>query len=205
LVSPPPRVALHGAPYTPPAGKIDLFVLGGSLGARVFSDIVPAALAGLPEHIRARLHVTQQCRQEDVFRVQAAYAASGIDAELAPFFAEVAAKYAAAHLVISRAGASSCAEIATIGRPAILVPLPGAIDDHQMANASALVRAGAAIVVPQAEFSSDVLTQILIEHLSDPALLIREAVAAAALGRPNAAADLADMLEALMIKGEAVQ
>jgi UDP-N-acetylglucosamine--N-acetylmuramyl-(pentapeptide) pyrophosphoryl-undecaprenol N-acetylglucosamine transferase len=201
----PALVALHGAPYTPPAGKIDLFVLGGSLGARVFSDIVPAALAGLPEHIRARLHVTQQCRQEDVFRVQAAYAASGIDAELAPFFAEVAAKYAAAHLVISRAGASSCAEIATIGRPAILVPLPGAIDDHQMANASALVRAGAAIVVPQAEFSSDVLTQILIEHLSDPALLIREAVAAAALGRPNAAADLADMLEALMIKGEAVQ
>jgi UDP-N-acetylglucosamine--N-acetylmuramyl-(pentapeptide) pyrophosphoryl-undecaprenol N-acetylglucosamine transferase len=200
----PALAALHGAPYARPAGAIEIFVLGGSLGARVFSDIVPAALAALPQELKARLHVTQQCRQEDASRVQHAYAACGIDAELAAFFHDVASRYAASHLVISRAGASSCAEIATIGRPAILVPLPGAIDDHQMANAQALAQAGAATVIRQSEFSPHALTNVLIQKLADPALLAREAQSAAGIGRPHAAADLADMLEALMTKGEAV-
>ncbi len=201
----PAMAALHGALYTPPSGQIELFVLGGSLGARIFSDVVPAALAALPHHIRSRLHVTQQCRQEDFSRVQQAYTASSIDAELAPFFNDVASRYAASHLVISRAGASSCAEIATIGRPAILVPLPGAIDDHQMANAEALAQSGAAIVVRQPDFTAEALKNILIQKLADPALLTREAQAAASIGRPRAAAELADMLEKRMTKGEAVR
>jgi UDP-N-acetylglucosamine--N-acetylmuramyl-(pentapeptide) pyrophosphoryl-undecaprenol N-acetylglucosamine transferase len=201
----PAIAALHGALYVPPDKSIEIFVLGGSLGARIFSDIVPAALAALPHAIGAHLHVTQQCRQEDLSRVQQAYAASGIAAELAPFFQDVAGTYAAAHLVISRAGASSCAEIAVIGRPAILIPLPGAIDDHQMANAGALAEAGAAIVIRQSDFSAEALTKILIQKLTDPALLAREAQAAAGIGRPRAAADLADMLENLMSKREAVR
>jgi UDP-N-acetylglucosamine--N-acetylmuramyl-(pentapeptide) pyrophosphoryl-undecaprenol N-acetylglucosamine transferase len=201
----PALAALHGVPYAPPSEKIEIFVLGGSLGARVFSDIVPTAFAALPYAVRARLHVTQQCRQEDIFRVQQAYAAASIDAELAPFFQDVAARYAASHLVISRAGASSCAEIAAAGRPAILVPLPGAIDDHQTANAQALAQAGAATVIRQSDFSPEALTAILIQKLPDPALLAREAAAAASIGRPRAAADLADMLEALMVKRESVR
>jgi UDP-N-acetylglucosamine--N-acetylmuramyl-(pentapeptide) pyrophosphoryl-undecaprenol N-acetylglucosamine transferase len=200
----PALAALHGTPYTPPTGTIEVLVLGGSLGARIFSDIVPGALAALPEQFRARLHVVQQCRKEDVARVSSAYAASGITADLAPFFDDVAARYAASHLVISRAGASSCAEIAVIGRPAILVPLPGAIDDHQMANAASLAEAGAAIVLRQPDFTIKGLAQILTAQFSDAGLLAREAAAAAAIGRPHAAADLADMLEALMTGSEAV-
>ena len=200
----PALAALHGSPYTPPTGTIEVLVLGGSLGARIFSDVVPGALAALPEKLRTRLHVVQQCRKEDLLRAQAAYAAAGIGAELAPFFDDVAARYATAHLVISRAGASSCAEIAAVGRPAILVPLPGAIDDHQMANAASLADSGAAIVLRQSDFTEATLVHILIAQLSDSGLLAREAAAAAAIGRPRAAADLADMLEALMMGREAV-
>ena len=200
----PALAALYGSPYTPPTGTIEVLVLGGSLGARVFSDIVPVALAALPENLRVRLHVVQQCRREDVERVLSAYAASAIAAELAPFFDDVAARYAASHLVISRAGASSCAEIAAVGRPAILVPLPGAIDDHQQANAAALAEAGAAIVLRQPDFTPVALTKILTEQFSDPDLLALEAASAASIGRPRAAADLADMLESLMTGGEAV-
>jgi UDP-N-acetylglucosamine--N-acetylmuramyl-(pentapeptide) pyrophosphoryl-undecaprenol N-acetylglucosamine transferase len=200
----PALATLRGTPYAPPAQTIELLVLGGSLGARIFSDIVPVALTALPENLRRRLHVVQQCRKEDLSRAQTTYAASGITAELATFFDDIGAKYAASHLVISRAGASSCAEIATIGRPAILVPLPGAIDDHQMANASVLADAGAVIVLRQADFTAAALTRLLSEQLSDTDLLAREAAAAASIGRPRAAADLADMLEALMTGGEAV-
>ena len=139
----------RGAPYAPPTGTLRLLVLGGSLGARVFSDVVPPALAALPEALRARLAVAQQCRAEDLDRVRAAYAAAGIAAELATFFPDVAEQLAAAHLVIARAGASTVAELAVAGRPAILVPLPGAIDDHQTANARALAEAGGAWVMPQ--------------------------------------------------------
>jgi UDP-N-acetylglucosamine--N-acetylmuramyl-(pentapeptide) pyrophosphoryl-undecaprenol N-acetylglucosamine transferase len=132
--------ALAGRGYVPPqpGAPIRLLVLGGALGARVLSTVVPPALAGLPAALRARLSVVQQCREADLAAVRAVYAAAGIAAELAPFFADVAARLAGAHLLISRAGASSVAEIAAIGRPAVLVPLPGAIDDHQSANARAL-------------------------------------------------------------------
>ena len=190
----PAIAALHGEPYTPPAEKIALFVIGGSLGARVFSDIVPAALAALPDDIKGRLTVTQQCRQEDFSRVQAAYAAAGIEANLAPFFQDVAARYAAAHLVISRAGASSCAEIATIGRPVILVPLPGAIDDHQTANARALT---GAVVIRQTDFTADRLSGELRELFANPEKLATGAQLAAKAAHKNAAGSLADVVERL--------
>ncbi len=128
------------APLAQPADRIRLLVLGGSLGARVFSDVVPVALTSLPVSLRNRLSVVQQCRAEDLERVRGAYLEAGVAAELSVFFPDVAERLAAAHLVIARAGASTVAELAVAGRPAILVPLPGAIDDHQSANARALAR-----------------------------------------------------------------
>ncbi len=121
----PAIAALTTLPYVPPRRSLRLLVLGGSLGARVFSDVVPAAVAALPSELRARLSVVQQCRAEDLARVRAAYDAAGIAAELSAFFPDVAEKLAEAHLVIARAGASTVAELAVAGRPAILVPLPG--------------------------------------------------------------------------------
>jgi UDP-N-acetylglucosamine--N-acetylmuramyl-(pentapeptide) pyrophosphoryl-undecaprenol N-acetylglucosamine transferase len=176
-------------------GSIRLLVLGGSLGARVFSDIVPGALAKLPEAVRARLSVTQQCRAEDLDRVRASYAASGIAAELAPFFPDVADRLRTAHLVIARAGASTVAELAIAGRPAILVPLPGAIDDHQTANARALATVGGAWVVPQPEFTIAALAGRLTNLLPDPGALAQAAVNARLVARPGAAAALADVVE----------
>ena len=167
------------------------------MGARVFSDVVPPALALLPEGLRGRLDVVQQCRAEDIERVRAGYAAGGIAAELAPFFTDVARRLAAAHLVISRAGASSVAELAVAGRPSVLVPLPGAIDDHQSANARALADAGGAWVMAQAGLTPPVLAEKLNQVLADPAGLARAAARAAECGRPDAAERLADAVERL--------
>ena len=135
----PYRAAAAGEPFR-------LLVFGGSQGAQFFSDAVPAAIAALPEAQRARLHVTQQARAEDASRVKAAYAELGVEAEVSPFFTDMAARIAAAHLVISRSGASTVSEIAVIGRPALLVPYPHALDHDQAANAAALAAAGGAEV-----------------------------------------------------------
>ena len=196
----PAIAALAGAPYLPPdaAGPVRLLVLGGSLGARVLAEVVPGALIALPPALRALLSVVQQCRAEDLERVRTAYAGAGIDAELAPFFADVAARLAAAHLVISRAGASSVAELAVAGRPAILVPLPGAIDDHQSANANALVRAGGAEAIAQPGFTPAHLAERLAGWLGDPARLAAAAAAAGGIARADAAARLADLVEGFM-------
>lgn len=196
-----PAVAmLAGTPYAPPepGGALEILVLGGSLGARVMSDIVPGALALLPADLRARLRLAQQCRAEDLGRVQSAYRQSGIAADLAPFIADLPARLAAAHLVIARAGASTTAELAAAGRPALLVPLPSAIDDHQTANASALEAAGGAIVMAQAGLSEVLLAASLAALLADPARLARMAAAAASLGQPRAAAALADLTESVL-------
>ncbi len=190
--------ALAERPYQAPTDRIEILVLGGSLGARVFSDVVPGALASLPGAVRRRLHVVQQCRLEDIVRVRGAYKSAGIEADLAPFFTGVADRLAVAHVLIARAGASTCAEIAVAGRPAILVPLPSAIDDHQSANARALAAAGAATVIAQADFTSARLAEILGGQLADPAGLARRAAAARGCGRPEAAADLADLVERLL-------
>ena len=173
-------------------GRFNLLILGGSLGARVFSDAVPDAVAALPESLRSRVRVTQQCRAEDLERVTAAYATAGINATLASFFSNVPDLLAQADLVIARAGASTVAELAVSGRPAILVPLPGAIDDHQTANARALTQAGGAWMIPQTEI--DTLPHRLAGLLADPDALARAGVAARTVARPDAAARLADLV-----------
>ena len=184
--------------YEPPTERVRLLVLGGSLGARVFSDVVPAALAALPDELLARLSVVQQCRPEDLGRVRAAYDLAGIDAELATFFPDVADRLAATHLVVARAGASTVAELAVAGRPAILVPLPGAIDDHQSANALALAEARGASVIAQRDLSPDVLRDRLAALLASPDMLSHAALAARSIARPDATARLADLVEALV-------
>jgi UDP-N-acetylglucosamine--N-acetylmuramyl-(pentapeptide) pyrophosphoryl-undecaprenol N-acetylglucosamine transferase len=190
--------ALAQTGYVAATDRIRLLVLGGSLGARVFSDVVPEALAALPEALRARILVVQQVRAEDMERVRESYAASGIVAELSPFFADVADRLVAAHLVIARSGASTVAELAVAGRPAILVPLPGAIDDHQAANARALEQAGGAWVMPQRTFTVAALAERLNGLLADPIGLTSAAVAARSQARADAASRLADLVESQM-------
>jgi UDP-N-acetylglucosamine--N-acetylmuramyl-(pentapeptide) pyrophosphoryl-undecaprenol N-acetylglucosamine transferase len=194
----PAIMALAGAGYEPPSGQIRLLVLGGSLGALVFSDVVPPALAQLPVPLRARLTVVQQCRAEDLERVRAAYDSAGISAELASFFPDVAALLAASHLVIARAGASTVAELAVAGRPAVLVPLPGAIDDHQSANARAL--GDGAWVIRQPDFTPDALATLLGGLLGDREALANAASTAAANGHAEAASALADLVESYIPK-----
>jgi UDP-N-acetylglucosamine--N-acetylmuramyl-(pentapeptide) pyrophosphoryl-undecaprenol N-acetylglucosamine transferase len=201
---------LSDAAYEPPpgskhdgsilGGSIRVLVLGGSLGARVFSEVVPAAIARLPDAIRVRLMVTQQCRAEDLDRVRSTYAAQRISAELATFFPDVADRLRAAHLVIARAGASTVAELAIAGRPSILVPLPGAIDNHQSANAKSLADAGGAWVMPQPGFTIDSLAERLGELLSDSAALALAAMHARRVAKPGAADALADLVEQVMRK-----
>jgi UDP-N-acetylglucosamine--N-acetylmuramyl-(pentapeptide) pyrophosphoryl-undecaprenol N-acetylglucosamine transferase len=183
----------------PQGEHFEVLVMGGSLGARVFSDVVPTAVAALPEAHRLPLHVVQQCRAEDITRVRAAYDAAGVSATLAPFFDDIAERLRVAHLVISRAGASSCAELAVAGRAAILVPLPGAIDDHQNANAAAL---DGACVVPQPDFTAERLRALLAERMADPAGLMTAGQRMSACARMNAAEDLADLVEMLAERSE---
>ena len=194
----PAIAALHGQGYVRPLDTFRIFVIGGSLGARIFADVVPAAIAALPAEARRRIEVVQQCRQEDMDRTRTAYAAAGVRAELAPFFRDVEARYRAAHLVIARAGASTIAEIACAGRPSILVPLPHAIDDHQSANARSLSALSAAELMFQARFTADTLATSLKKYLEAPETLDDMARAAASLGEPDAAARLADRVLSLV-------
>jgi len=193
----PAAVARAGAAYEPPAadGPIRLLVFGGSQGARILTEVVPAALAQLDPHTRARLVVTQQCRPEDLDTAQAAYAAAGICAELQAFFQDMPERIAAAHLVIARAGASTCAELTAIGRPAILVPYPFAMDDHQRFNAASLAGAGAVWSILQTDFDATSLAGRLTGLLKRPEELARAAGAARAIGRPDAVVRLADLVE----------
>jgi UDP-N-acetylglucosamine--N-acetylmuramyl-(pentapeptide) pyrophosphoryl-undecaprenol N-acetylglucosamine transferase len=196
----PALAALAGQAYAPPAedGAIRLLVLGGSLGARIFADIVPAAVAALPEALRARLVVTQQTRAEDLPRVETAYRQAGVPADLSPFFGDIATRLAMAHLVIARAGASTVAELACAARPSILVPLPHAIDNHQSANARSLAAVGAAWVMPQSAFTADALARQFAAMADNPPVLARAAAAAAKEAHPEAARRLADLVQSLM-------
>ena len=192
-------LARAGAPYAPPGtdGALRLLVLGGSQGARILSDIVPAALAELPAPLRGRIQLTHQARPEDEARVRDALAEAGITAEVAPFFADVPDRLAEAHLVIARAGASTLAEIAAIGRPSILIPYAAATGDHQGANAAALVAAGAADMIREGALTPADLAARIKAVLGDPARAAAMADAARAAGRPDAARDLADRIAAL--------
>lgn len=190
----PAVVALHGQGYAPPGERVELLILGGSLGAKVFGTLIPQALALLPAALRARLVVTQQCRAEELGAARVALRDAGIEAELAPFFMDVAARLRRAHLVIARAGASSVAEIAVAGRPAIFIPLPNAIDDHQRANADALVDAQAAWRLDQAGLSAQALADKIESVLMKPETLVTAAQAAANAGRADAAERLAQLV-----------
>ncbi|CDX13233.1 N-acetylglucosaminyl transferase [Mesorhizobium sp. ORS 3324] len=185
-------------PYTASNGEPFRFlVFGGSQGAQFFSDAVPAAIALLPEAQRKRLAITQQARAEDVARVKAAYANLGVDAQVSPFFTDMAARMAAAHLVMSRSGASTVSEIAVIGRPALLVPYPHALDHDQAANAAALAAAGGAEVHPQSTLSAERIAELVGGLIEDPGRLAAMAAAARSAGKPDAARLLADLTEVI--------
>jgi UDP-N-acetylglucosamine--N-acetylmuramyl-(pentapeptide) pyrophosphoryl-undecaprenol N-acetylglucosamine transferase len=195
-----PVRALRTSPYRAPGPDrvIDILVFGGSQGAQSFSQIVPEAILSLPAALRARLRLVQQCRPDDLDKVRSVYNRAGIVAELAPFFADLPQRLAAAHLVIGRSGASTVAELAAIGRPSILVPYPYAADDHQTANARALEATGACIVIPHADFTVAALAGHLKALFETPQRLADMAAAAHAAGRPDAAARLADMVSDLI-------
>jgi UDP-N-acetylglucosamine--N-acetylmuramyl-(pentapeptide) pyrophosphoryl-undecaprenol N-acetylglucosamine transferase len=176
---------------------MSVVVVGGSQGAKILADVVPAAIALLPEDLRRHLRVAQQARPEDLERVTAAYDAADIPAEVDGFFADVPRRFAEAQLVISRAGASTVADLTVIGRPSILVPLAAAIRDEQTANARGLVTGGAAILMPESAFTPQALAEQLRLILTNPDGATHMATAATALGLPNAAHSLADLAERL--------
>ncbi|HUD51931.1 undecaprenyldiphospho-muramoylpentapeptide beta-N-acetylglucosaminyltransferase [Parvibaculum sp.] len=192
-------IAEAGAPYAAPGATdtIHLLVFGGSQGARVLSDVVPAALAQLPDALRGRLSVVQQARPEDLDRVRDVYDRAGIHATLESFFDDMPKRIAAAHLVIGRSGASTVSELCVIGRPSILVPLPHSLDNDQKANAGKVEGAGAGWMIEQKNFTEGALAERLAALFADPDTLARAAKAALAQGQPNAVRKLADLVEML--------
>jgi len=184
-------------PYEAPHGDapLRLLVVGGSQGARILARLVPEAVAQLPDAMRSRVKVEQQCRSEDLSSVAAAYSAAGVEADCQTYMADLPKRLAAAHLMISRAGASTMAELMAMGRPAILIPFAAATDDHQAANAAGYVAAGAGLMLPEAEASSAKLAGMILGFLKSPESLSAAAAAARASGLPDAASRLADLVE----------
>jgi UDP-N-acetylglucosamine--N-acetylmuramyl-(pentapeptide) pyrophosphoryl-undecaprenol N-acetylglucosamine transferase len=192
----PQVIEVADTPYALPqkGGELHLLVFGGSQGAHVMAEIVPAAVAHLPADLRAHLRIVQQARAEDLDAVRAAYARLRVEAECAPFFTDLPARMAAAHLIISRSGASTVAELSAIGRPAILVPLPHALDQDQFANAGVLAEAGGAVRIAQRDFTPERLAAEIMSLAGDPARLARMAKAAKSAGTIDAAERLADLV-----------
>ncbi|PHQ62351.1 MAG: undecaprenyldiphospho-muramoylpentapeptide beta-N-acetylglucosaminyltransferase [Sphingobium sp.] len=174
-----------------------VLVIGGSQGATILSSVVPEGLSMLPVALRRRLQVTQQCRAEDIERVRKVYADMEIPADLATYFNDVPEKLGWSHLVIARAGASTLAELTCAGRPAILIPLPSAMDDHQTANAREMTEAGGARTIPQARFTAVELAKQMQKMAMEPGALQNAAKRARNCGRPDAARDMADLLESI--------
>lgn len=196
----PNVVALREMPY--PAfnaeSSLQLLVFGGSQGATVFSSVLPQALGQLDEAMRTRISLVQQCRNEDYATLKAAYDRLGIDAEIAGFFNDLPERMAAAHLVICRSGASSVGELTTIGRPAIMVPYPHAIDNHQTRNAHAVDEAGGGWLMPESAFTPEALAGRLKSLMDIPRTLENAAHGARRAGKSDAAARLADMVADLL-------
>lgn len=192
----PAVIAAAAERYDPPgaSGPFHLLVFGGSQGARVMADVVPAAIALLPAILQSRIRIIQQARGEDRERVEKAYAEAGVNAEVAPFFGDLPARIARAHIVVSRSGASTVAELAAIGRPAILVPFPHALDQDQLANATVLKEVEGAIVLPQEKFTPERLAAELAELAAAPHRLTGMAAAAKGAGTLDAAERLADLV-----------
>ena len=187
--------ALHDKPYPPMAGTIRILVTGGSQGARLLSEFTPAAIIHLPEDLRLRVRVEQQTRMENLDLARNAYTEAGVEAEVAPFFRNMASRLEKAHLVIGRAGASTVCELAVAGKPSVLVPLKIAADDHQTTNAKLLTDVGAAEVIREDRFTPEGLSEIIRTLLSDPDGLRRRADAARSVATPEAAERLADLVE----------
>jgi UDP-N-acetylglucosamine--N-acetylmuramyl-(pentapeptide) pyrophosphoryl-undecaprenol N-acetylglucosamine transferase len=190
------EIAAAATPYAAPeaGGRLRLLVFGGSQGARVMSDIVPKAMELIPAALLVRLSIVQQARAEDADEVRAIYAQHSVAAEVAPFFADLPQRLAAAHLVIARSGASTVAELSAIGRPAILVPLPHALDQDQYINAGVLAEAGGAIRFEQRDFTPQRLAAEIAGLAGDPDRLARMAQAAKSAGTLDAAERLADLV-----------
>jgi UDP-N-acetylglucosamine--N-acetylmuramyl-(pentapeptide) pyrophosphoryl-undecaprenol N-acetylglucosamine transferase len=195
----PDVVALSGTPYNAPGetGSLHLLVFGGSQGARAISELVPAAVAVIPEAFRSRLDIVQQCRPEDLDSVRAAYAAVGVKAELANFFNDLPMRMAKAQLVIARSGAGTVSELMAIGRPAILIPLPHALDDNQTPNAEILSNANAGWCVAQRDLTPEKLAGMIKFAFSNPDDLAKRAANAHALAKLDAVSRLADLAENL--------
>src|SRR5436190_10597016 len=189
--------ALAEVPYIPPEpnGPVRLLITGGSQGARLLSELVPEAVKALPEELRRRLHVVQQARPESMNVARRAYRDAVVDAEIAPFFRDIASRLRDAHLVIGRAGAGSVCEFAVAGKPSILVPLAIALDDDQGENAKLLADAGAAEVARENQLTVETLATALVTLLNNPARLARMAEGARAVAIPDAAERLADVVE----------
>ena len=182
----------HPYPHLDRVGPLRLLIFGGSQGARIMADVVPAAVARLDPSLRARLSLVQQARPEDLERVRARYAALAVTAEVESFVPDLPRRMAQAHLVVARAGASTVSELAVIGRPAILVPLPHALDQDQLANATVLMQAGGAIVVREDTFSPARLADEITALAQGPERAVKMAAAARTVGTVNAAERLAD-------------
>lgn len=196
----PAFVALRGTPYTPltPDGPMRILVLGGSLGALVFGQVIPQALLQMPGHLRRRIIVAQQCRKENIEQARAVYAAAGVEAELATFFHDVPERMANAHLVICRSGGSTIAELTAVGRPSILVPFPHGHAGEQTANAEAVAEAGGAWIIPEQAFTAEALAIRLESLMALPDTLTKTAAAARAWGRVTAADNLADSVVSVL-------
>jgi UDP-N-acetylglucosamine--N-acetylmuramyl-(pentapeptide) pyrophosphoryl-undecaprenol N-acetylglucosamine transferase len=179
---------------------LKILVTGGSQGASVLGEVVPAGLGELSQSLRQRLQVTQQCRPDDIEAARETYRSFGIPAELSTYIEDMPAKLGEAHLVIGRAGASTIAELTAAGRPAILIPLPSATDDHQTANAREMARAGGARMIGQGDFTPATLARQIEALAADPEALVNAAARALSVGRPHAARDLADLVERIANK-----
>jgi UDP-N-acetylglucosamine--N-acetylmuramyl-(pentapeptide) pyrophosphoryl-undecaprenol N-acetylglucosamine transferase len=187
-------VAARAVAFDADAAKLRLLVTGGSQGAAILNTVVPAAVALLPAELRARLDVVHQGRDQDAEMIAETYHGAGVKATIAAYFTDLPAQIAAAHIIVARAGASTVAELAVAGRPAILVPLPIATDDHQTDNARGMAAAGGAIVVPQPQFTAERVAQALTLWLADPKALAEAAAGARSAGHPDAARRLADLV-----------
>jgi UDP-N-acetylglucosamine--N-acetylmuramyl-(pentapeptide) pyrophosphoryl-undecaprenol N-acetylglucosamine transferase len=192
------------APYAAPDanGQFNLLVFGGSQGAQFFSQFMPSAIKALPQAVLKSLKITQQCRPEDIDAVKAAYAEIGLAADLAPFFMDMPQRMAASHLVVARSGASTIAELGVIGRPAIMVPLPHAIDNDQLKNAESFAKAGAGWIMPQAEMTPDNFAAFFTRLRYQQGELNQAAQAALRHGKPDAAKRLADLIVTIAGEGQ---
>ncbi|MFT6121412.1 MAG: UDP-N-acetylglucosamine--N-acetylmuramyl-(pentapeptide) pyrophosphoryl-undecaprenol N-acetylglucosamine transferase [Yoonia sp.] len=190
-----------GAGYIPPGDyPMSILVMGGSQGARILSDVVPEAIASLPEELRRNIRVAHQARAEDGMRVAAFYADADIDADVQPFFNDVPVRMSEAQLVVTRSGASTIADLTVIGRPAILVPFAAATGDHQTANARGMVDAGAAILIPESQFTAPALAEQITAVLTNSAAALKMSQVATACGKPDATERLVALVEDLAAK-----